>query len=267
MNNNKVVLDVENISVRFRMYSKGLRQYELPVINNLNVKIHEGEVLAIVGSSGSGKSVLAHAILGILPSNAIVQGRIRYMGEELTRALQKKKVGSEIIMIPQSVTYLDPLMKVGRQVQGVKGTKSQQEKAFERYKLEQKVAKMYPYQLSGGMARRVLISTAAVTDARLILADEPTPGLSIDLARQTMEHFRELADEGRSILMITHDIDIALQAADTIVVFKDGQSIDQCTREQFLQGSEALTHPYTRALWEALPQNGFKTLDIRISER
>ena len=258
---NDVILQAEHISVSFRMYDKGLTQYDLNVISDLSVTVHEGEIMVIVGASGSGKSVLAHAILGILPSNAIVGGRMQYCGRELDDAVRKEKVGSEIIMIPQAVTFLDPVMKVGKQVRGVQGTVEQQKAAFRRYGLKDSVASMYPFQLSGGMTRRVLISTAIISDAKLILADEPTPGLSEDIALETMRNFRELADEGRGILMITHDIDIALSVADKIAVFYDGQTVDVVTKEEFLAGGSTLKHPYTRALWEALPQNGFKPVD------
>ena len=243
----KTLLEVNDLSVSFRMYDRGLKQYELNVINGLSVQVKEGEIVVIVGASGSGKSVLAHAVLGILPSNAIVKGDILYEGVQMDKKLRKAKVGSEIIMIPQAVTYLDPLMKVGAQVRGVSGTKAQQQAAFRRYGLKDEVAKLYPFQLSGGMTRRVLISTAIISDAKLILADEPTPGLSKDIADETMRNFRELADEGRGILMITHDIDIALQVADKIAVFYDGRTVDECDREAFMQGGDALNHPYTRA--------------------
>ena len=257
----KTLLEVRDLSVSFRMYDRGLSQYELNVISNLSVTVHEGEIMVIVGASGSGKSVLAHAVLGILPSNAVTGGEMRYDGAPLTDAVRKEKVGSEIIMIPQSVNYLDPLMKVGKQVRGVKGSKERQQAAFRRYGLKDSVAEMYPFQLSGGMTRRVLISTAVVADARLILADEPTPGLSQDIAEETMRNFREMADEGKGILMITHDIDIALLVADQIAVFYDGRTVDVVDRDTFLAGGDALKHPYTRALWAALPQNGFQNVD------
>ena len=255
------VLEARNIAVSFRMYDRGLQQYDLHTITDLSVSVNEGEVVVVVGASGSGKSVLAHAILGILPSNAHVGGEMFYRGQPLTDKVRKEKVGSEIIMIPQSVTYLDPLMKVGAQVQGVKGTAEQRKAAFKRYGLNESVAGMYPFQLSGGMMRRVLISTAIISDAKLILADEPTPGLSEDIAEETMRNFRELADNGCGILMITHDIDMALKVADRIVVFYDGQTIDTFSKEEFARGGDALKHPYSRALWAALPQNGFKAVD------
>ena len=258
---NRTLLDVRSLSVSFRMYDRGLSQYELNVISDLSVTVHAGEIMVIVGASGSGKSVLAHAVLGILPSNAVIGGEMEYDGAPLTDAVRKEKVGSEIIMIPQSVNYLDPLMKVGKQVRGVRGSKERQEAAFRRYGLKDSVAEMYPFQLSGGMTRRVLISTAVVADAKLILADEPTPGLSQDIAEETMRNFREMADEGKGILMITHDIDIALLCADRIAVFYDGRTVDEVDRDTFLTGGEALTHPYTKALWAALPQNGFRNVD------
>ena len=257
----KVILEAEHISVSFRMYDRGLSQYDLHVITDLSVQVHEGEIMVVVGASGSGKSVLAHAVLGILPSNAVIGGSMHYDGAPLTDAVRKEKVGSEIIMIPQSVNYLDPLMKVGKQVRGVHGTKERQQAAFRRYGLKDSVAEMYPFQLSGGMTRRVLISTAVVADARLILADEPTPGLSQDIAEETMRNFREMADEGKGILMITHDIDIALLCADKIAVFYDGRTVDVVDKETFLAGGDALRHPYTTALWAALPQNGFQNVD------
>ena len=95
----KVILEAEHISVSFRMYDRGLSQYDLHVITDLSVQVHEGEIMVVVGASGSGKSVLAHAVLGILPGNAIVGGTIRYDGRLLDNALRKKLVGSEIIMI------------------------------------------------------------------------------------------------------------------------------------------------------------------------
>ncbi len=267
MNKDNTILDVQNLSVSFRMFEKKLSQHDFCVIKDLSVKVHEGEILAVVGASGSGKSVLAHAVLGLLPKNAHISGNISYCGSTMTPQLRREKVGNEIIMIPQSVTYLDPLMKAGRQVMGIHGSKAQQEKAFDRYGLEKSAAYKYPFQLSGGMARRVLISTAVITDAKLILADEPTPGLSEDMAMETMKHFRELADSGAAVLMITHDIEIALKAADTVAVFYDGRTIDECTGDDFRKGPDHLKHPYTKALWSALPENGFISADPEVLMR
>ncbi|ACL19331.1 ABC transporter related [Desulfitobacterium hafniense DCB-2] len=251
------LLEVNNLSVKFRMYEKGLRQRELEVITHLDVTIHKGEILAVVGSSGSGKSLLAHAILGILPANATMAGTLKYEGEPLTPQRQKKLRGHEIALVPQSVSYLDPLMRVAKQVRGEQGTQEQQRKAFERFALQEEVGQKFPFQLSGGMARRVLVATAVLGDAKLIIADEPTPGLNPEIAEETMRIFRELADQGCGVMLITHDIDLALKYADRIAVFYAGTTVEVTPVENFLGGEEALRHPYSRALWQALPQNGF----------
>ena len=253
----KTVLEVKDLSVSFNMYRRGLKQVRLDVIKKMNISLREGEMLAIVGASGSGKSILAHAALGLLPKNAVVGGEILLNGEVLDKKLRREKLGKDLIMIPQSLTYLDPLMKVGKQVRGIRGSQKQQEEVFERYGLKPDVANLYPFELSGGMARRILIATAVTSDAKVILADEPTPGLSENLARETMDNFKALTKEGRAILMITHDIDLAAKYADTIAVFYEGEIVDILSSEDFAKGGEYIKHPYTRALWEALPQNGF----------
>ena len=112
------LINVSNISISFTQYVKGLNQRELKVITDLTLDIKEGEIVAVLGSSGSGKSLLAHAILGILPQNANLSGTMMYKGEVLTEELKQKLRGDEIALIPQSVNFLDPLMKVSDQVIG-----------------------------------------------------------------------------------------------------------------------------------------------------
>jgi peptide/nickel transport system ATP-binding protein len=264
------VLAVKDLSVSFKMYDRRLEQRELTVIKALSVSLREGEIVAIAGSSGSGKSLLAHAILGILPRNAAVSGSIRYRGEMLTEKRLALLRGREIALVPQSVSYLDPLMHAGKQAQGIFGAEAEQKAVFARYGLAPGVERLYPYQLSGGMARRVLLSTAVISGAaasdkvRLIIADEPTPGMSVEMARRAMGHFRELADDGAGILMITHDIDLAFEFADRIAVFYAGTTVEIAPARDFktdpaqkVSPMAKLRHPYTKALWSAIPQNGF----------
>ena len=108
----ETLLEVRDLSVAFSMYERGLRKKELEVVHKLSLSVKKGEILAVVGSSGSGKSILAHGILGILPENARVSGEILYKGNQLTKKEQERLRGKEIAFIPQSVEYLDPLMKV-----------------------------------------------------------------------------------------------------------------------------------------------------------
>lgn len=256
------MLTVKDLSISFTQYEKGMRQKTLKVISNLSITINSGKILAIVGSSGSGKSLLAHAILGILPQNATVTGSMKYKGEELTQKLQKKLRGKEITLIPQSVNYLNPLMKVGAQVRNSKAKEAieKQKKVFKRFSLDSEVERLFPFQLSGGMARRVLVASAVVGGAKLIIADEPTPGLHPEVVQETLGHLRELADDGCGVMLITHDIGTALDIADDIAVFYAGTTIEIAPANNFTGKGELLRHPYTKALWNALPQNEFNPI-------
>lgn len=256
----KNVLQVDDLVVAFNMYKKGFRKSDLEVIHSLSIDVNEGEIVAVVGSSGSGKSILAHAVLNLLPGNAKVKGSITYKGEKLDAKACKKYLGEEIAFIPQSVDYLDPLMKVEKQVIGVKGTKERQVEMFKKYQLPLETGEKYPFQLSGGMARRVLISSAVMGNPKLIIADEPTPGLNVEMAMETLRHFRQLADQGAAVLLITHDIDLAFYVADRIAVFYAGSVVEVAPTEDFIKGKEALRHPYSRAFIDALPQNDFQPL-------
>ena len=260
MNKKVPALEINDLTVAFNMYDKGVNKKDLEVIHMLSLNVMEGEIVAVVGSSGSGKSILAHAIMGILPNNAKVSGEMKFYNKELDKNYLQKVRGKEISFIPQSVDFLDPLMKIEKQVIGVNGNKKKQKDVFKKYNLKEDVKNMYPFQLSGGMARRVLISTAVMEDSKLIIADEPTPGLSVDLAMDTLKHFRELADNGCGVLLITHDVDLALNVADRIAVFYAGTIVEIAKVSDFIKGKDALRHPYTKAFIDALPQNKFKPL-------
>ena len=257
------ILEIQDLSISFRQYEKGIRQVDLPVISRLNVTVHEGEIVAVVGSSGSGKSLLAHAILGLLPSNAMCSGEFFFLQEPLTPERMEKLRGKEIALVPQSVTYLDPLMKVGKQVRRGRRdreTVSRQRELFSQYGLAQEVEEKYPFACSGGMSRRILLATALMENPRLIIADEPTPGMELSLAGKAMEDFRRFADMGNGVLLITHDIELALKVADRIAVFYAGTSVEEALVSDF-ESEELLRHPYTKALWRAMPRNGFHPID------
>lgn len=259
----QVILSVKDLSVSFHMYDTGLEQYDLQVISNLTLDIRPGEIVAIAGSSGSGKSLLAHAVMGLLPGNAAVSGEIIYKGRVLSQKDKETLRGRELALIPQSVAYLDPLMTVGAQVRGTKKGRQvieAQKAVFQRFQLDEGIKKLYPFQLSGGMARRILVSSAVISEADVIIADEPTPGLDLKMALEALKIFRELADEGKAVILITHDIDLAFHIADRIAVFYAGTTVEMADAKDFLKGPEALRHPYSKALWAALPQNGFQPI-------
>jgi ABC-type dipeptide/oligopeptide/nickel transport system ATPase component len=272
------------------------RQNLVPVIHDLHVSVHAGEIVAIVGASGSGKTLLADAIMGMFEPNATVKGRIWFDGEEQDARSLAQLRGNGISLVPQSINHLDPLMKVGKQVQGFakkapiagkmrenrakrlpmreqdlsapghsqslsgRGTRKErvrkQQELFARYGLTPKVAQQYPFELSGGMARRVLLCCALMDNPRVIIADEPTPGLDLELARLALADFRDFANAGGGVLLITHDIELALQVADRVAVFNDGTVVEETAVAHFAS-PVTLKHPFSRALWHALPEHDF----------
>lgn len=252
------ILQVRELSISFTQYGRGTRRRELPVIRGLSLTVEPGQVVAVVGSSGSGKSLLAHGILGLLPYNSRMEGELLYRGEPLTEGRAEQLRGNEISLVPQGVTYLDPLMRVGPQLrQGSRAPEARRRtrEVLERYGLGQETEELYPFELSGGMARRVLISTAVMESPRLIVADEPTPGLDVRAAGRILSHFRELAEEGAGVLLITHDLELALTISHRVAVFYAGETVEEAAAADFAS-PRTLRHPYTRALWRAMPQHG-----------
>lgn len=257
------LLEVKNLGISFNEYKSGLHESKLQVIQGLDLTVDQGEIHAILGASGSGKSLLANAIMGLLPENAEITGTIHFQGAPLDSESRARLRGKGIALVPQSVNSLDPLMKIGKQVRASikeKNKKYIQRNIFRKFRLNSKVENYYPFQLSGGMARRVLASTAMVSGAQLVIADELTPGMDEHALRETTNYIRHLANEGRGILFITHDINIAKEIADKVAIFYAGTCVEVARTKDFSGSGKTLRHPYTKALWNALPQNGFTPL-------
>ena len=261
------LLQVEDLSVSFRMYDEDApyfkaKQHDVQVLHELSIAVHTGEIVAVVGASGSGKTLLADAVLGLFVPNATVTGRIWFDGERMDAAGLRALRGHGLSLVPQSVSHLDPMMRVGKQVEGFANDlskaerKTRREQLFARYGLGPEVARLYPHELSGGMARRVLLCCALMDSPRVIVADEPTPGLDLDLAVRALDDFRAFANEGNGVLLITHDIELALRVADRVAVFKDGTVVEETATASFADPS-LLRHPFTRELWHALPEHDF----------
>lgn len=263
------LLQIQNLSISFSMYeasSKGFLSsdhIEMQVVRDLNLQVGIGEVVAIVGASGSGKTLLADSIFGLFDHNETATGEILFEGKLMDCAGLVGLRGHEIALVPQSVANLDPLMKVGVQVRGISHGKAQKEERiarqkelFAQYNLDERVENMYPHELSGGMARRVLLCCALMEKPKLIVADEPTPGLDKALAVQAMDDLRLFADGGGAVLLITHDIDLALYTADRILVFRAGSIVEEATPAQFAD-PDFLQDDFTKSIWRAMPEHGF----------
>lgn len=251
------ILELKELHISFTQYTRGLQRRTIENVCGLSFSTYAGEVTALVGASGSGKSLLAHAVMGLLPYNASMDGEIFYRGRLLEKEQIEQLRGSEILLVPQGASYLDPLMKSGAQI--LKGSRDPQKKAklkeiFQRYHLKEDAAALYPFELSGGMSRRVLIAAATIEEPKLMIADEPTPGLEKKTAKMVMGHFRELAEMGSSVLVITHDLELAVETADRILVMHEGRVAEEAFPADF-QAEETLRHPYTKALWRAMPSH------------
>lgn len=256
----KPLLQVDRLSIGFSQYMKGTKQRLIQPISDLRVDIGEGEIVAVVGASGSGKSLLAHAILGILPSNARCGGRILYRGETLTEERKARLRGREISFIPQSVNYLDPLMRVGKQVRiGLEKdvAKQAQQALFRQYGLKLGDGELFPHELSGGMLRRVLVATSVREGVRLVIADEPTPGIHPEALAEILKQLQRFARDGAGVMLITHDLMSALDIADRVAVIEGGRTIEVAEAAAFEGKGARLKTEYAQRLWRALPQNDF----------
>lgn len=275
------LLTVEHLSVSFSMYDAqapffSARHIEHTMISDMSISVHAGEVVAVVGASGSGKTLLADALMGLYEPNARVEGNIWFDGVLQDAASLAQLRGHGISLVPQSVTHLDPLMPVGEQVLGAfpRGRVGRVERArrqrrmeelFAAYRLDPSVMRRYPHELSGGMLRRILIMCALMDDPKLIVADEPTPGLDLDLAVRALGDLRSFANDGGGVMLITHDLELALRVADRVAVFYEGQIVEETATASFAR-PDTLEHPFTRALWHALPEHDFCAVSLSRGE-
>ena len=268
------LLSIEDLTVSFDMYATDEPYFRasrrrVEVLHGLTLSVHRGEVVAVVGASGSGKTLLADAILGLYEPNAMVSGRIWFDGAPCDAEGLRALRGNGISLVPQGVSHLDPLMRVASQVRGAARGRNaserrrdalrrreRQRELFDRYGLDPSVERMYPHELSGGMARRVLLMCALMDEPELIVADEPTPGLDMELAVRALDDLRTFARSGGGVLLITHDLELALRVADRIAVFRDGSIVEETDVDSFAD-PDTLRHPFSRALWHAMPEHGF----------
>ena len=262
MNAQSPLLEIESLSVAYRT-SRG----RVDAVRDVSLSVAPGETVAIVGESGSGKSTTVHAVIRLLPGAAdIASGAIRFDGVDLaaaSNAALHSVRGRRIGFVPQDPTVsLNPVQRIGTQVAEVlrvhgladrQGAAERAVQALERAGLPDAAlrARQYPHELSGGMRQRVLIAIAIAADPQLIIADEPTSALDVTVQRQILDHLDGLKRErGASLLLITHDLGVAADRADRIIVMSQGRIVEQGTPEQVLLAPE---HPYTRQLIAAAP--------------
>ncbi|MET8978193.1 ABC transporter ATP-binding protein [Streptomyces sp. NPDC004539] len=261
------VLSVRGLSVRFLL--SGGRQ--VPAVTDVGFEVAAGECLALIGESGCGKSVLASALLGLLPGNAQAAGEAWVRGLDLVAAdegtLARRVRGRLVGLVPQSpAAHLTPVRTVRSQLAETiralaDGGVVTVEGAAERAAFPLDHLDRYPHELSGGLAQRAATALALVGDAPLLLADEPTTGLDRDLVDHTVDELRRHVDAGagRALLMITHDLAAARRIADRVAVMYAGRIVELTDAASFF-GEPGPRHPYSRGLLDALPDRAFRPI-------
>ncbi len=257
------VLKIENLHVSFDTYAG-----EVHAVRGVSLHVGEGEVLAIVGESGCGKSVTAQTIMKLnpMPPARIKEGSIDLCGEDIVAANEKKMQdirGRLVSMIFQDpMTCLNPTMKVGKQLteaicQHRKLSKDEAKK--EAVRLLEMVqipnaaerAEQYPHEFSGGMRQRAMIAMAMSCEPKLLIADEPTTALDVTIQAQIMQLMAKVREEtGTAVVLITHDLGVVANLADRVAVMYAGKIVETGTAEDIFYRPK---HPYTQALLKSLP--------------
>jgi oligopeptide/dipeptide ABC transporter ATP-binding protein len=257
------LLELTDLRVEFAMRGGAT----VRAVDGLSYAVARGSTLAVIGESGSGKTVSSRAVMALLPENASVGGSARFDGEELIglddREMERHR-GASIAMVFQDPSRsLNPTMRIGAQVTEAIGAhlpmegQQARERALELLELVRLPSPLqrfdeYPHQLSGGMRQRVAIAIALAASPRLLIADEATTALDVTTQAQIMELLADLQSKlDMALVMISHDLGLAASFADEVVVMYAGRAVEQApTRKLFAQ----VRMPYTKALLDAIPR-------------
>ncbi|MEV2222941.1 ABC transporter ATP-binding protein [Nocardia vinacea] len=258
----KPLLEIEDLNVCFSSEGK-----KIPAVRDVSLTVYPGQTVAIVGESGSGKSTTAHSIIDLLPGTGqVTSGSIRFDGKDLAKASKREVVavrGSGIGLVPQDpMSNLNPVWKIGFQIRetleanGIAKGKAAKQRAIEL--LEEagmsdaaRRVNQYPHEFSGGMRQRALIAIGLACRPKLLIADEPTSALDVTVQRQILDHLDGLTSElGTAVLLITHDLGLAAERAEHLVVMYRGKVVESGPALQILREPQ---HLYTKKLVNSAP--------------
>lgn len=261
--NEQPLLEVKDLHVGFEADKKTI----VPAVIGANLTVYPGQTVAIVGESGSGKSTTAHAIIDLLPGTGrITGGQILFEGQDIANAKKSDIIalrGSSIGLVPQDpMSNLNPLWRVGAQIKesleanGVAKGKAADARVVELLEEAglpdaERRARQFPHEFSGGMRQRALIAMGLAARPKLLIADEPTSALDVTVQKQILDHLDRLTDElGFAVLLITHDLGLAAERADHLVVMYRGQIVESGPALEILQDPR---HPYSKRLVSSAP--------------
>lgn len=247
-------------------------------VDNISFSIREGEVLAIVGESGCGKSVTSLSIMGLVPSppGKVTNGQILLDNRDLTKLKEKQMRairGQEIAMIFQEpMTSLNPLFTIGNQlIEAIRihnkswNKKQTRNRAIEIMKLvglprAEQLFDDYPHQLSGGMRQRVMIAMALVCNPKILIADEPTTALDVTIQAQILKLIKDLNSRlNTAVLLITHDLGVVAQTCERVIVMYAGQIVEEAPVQEIFTNPK---HPYTQGLLQSVPDMRYKKNEL-----
>ncbi|KMS90489.1 methionine ABC transporter ATP-binding protein [Streptomyces regensis] len=259
-----MLLEVRDLHVEFRT-----RDGVANAVNGVSYGVDAGETLAVLGESGSGKSVTAQAVMGILdtPPGRITGGQILFQGKDLLKLKESERRrvrGAQVAMIFQdALSSLNPVLPVGDQLgemfvvhrgMSKKDARARAVELMDRVRIPaaKERVRQYPHQFSGGMRQRIMIAMALALEPALIIADEPTTALDVTVQAQVMDLLAELQREYRmGLILITHDLGVVADVADRIAVMYAGRIVEQAPVHDIYKTP---AHPYTRGLLESIPR-------------
>ncbi len=257
----ETVLDVQGLTIDLPSKGEPLR-----IVDGVDITVRQGQVLGIAGESGSGKTMTALAMLGLLPPGAVTSGRADFLGKDLLRLTDKQwrhTRGDQIgVVFQDPMTALHPMLSIEKQLtEHVQrhldlSRKDAREKAVEllrQVQLPDPVGSLrsYPHQFSGGMRQRIAIAVALACDPQLLIADEPTTALDVTVQAGVLRLLKDLCEQiGLAVIVVTHDLGVMSTVADDLSVFYAGRIVESGPTSELLQ---APRHPYTRGLLDSLP--------------